>query len=129
MATFNVQDSLRILMNSFGLFSTFLMCLSSSSLFVSFFLSWYFNFKSTYVLSLLLYLCNFVGLTLAAVSCSAVGYRFSWDGIWVLVDGQAGPCMGGAWCGAWVHISVHNPSALHDTAAHYLCFIYILSFF
>ena len=27
-------------------------------------------------------------------------YGFRWAGIWVLVDGQAGPCMGG---GAWVH--------------------------
>ena len=37
----------------------------------------------------------------AAVWCSPDGYRFRWAGIWVLVDGQAGPawhrCMGGAW--------------------------------
>ena len=41
-----------------------------------------------------------------AVSCSAVGYRFSWGRIGFLVDGQAGLCMGqcigGAWVGAWV---------------------------
>ena len=36
----------------------------------------------------------------AAVWCSCDGYRFCWAGIWVLVDGQAGPCLGGAWVGA-----------------------------
>ena len=32
-------------------------------------------------------------LLTAAVSCSPVTHRFSWGGIWVLVDGQAGLCM------------------------------------
>ena len=30
----------------------------------------------------------------AAVSCNSVTYRLGAGGIWVGVDGQAGPCMG-----------------------------------
>ena len=40
----------------------------------------------------------------AAVSCIPDAYRFSWGGIWDLVDGQAGPCMISVhgWCmSAW----------------------------
>ena len=41
----------------------------------------------------------------AAVSCSPDAYRFSWGGIWVWDDGQAGPCMVSVhgWCmGVWL---------------------------
>ena len=53
--------------------------------------------NSDHIKQLLLY-CNYLGC-LAAVSCSlwAMG---GWIG--VLVDGQAGLCMGGAWHGARV---------------------------
>ena len=39
------------------------------------------------------------GSGIAAVSCSAVGYR-GWIGVWA--DGQAGLCMGQCMGGAWL---------------------------
>ena len=44
---------------------------------------------------------------IAAVSCSVNTPRLRWGRIWVLIDGQAAPCMASVhgWCvgGAWVY--------------------------
>ena len=56
-------------------------------------------------LSLTSFTSYLLSFTAAAVWCSPVPYRLGAGQIWVLVDGQAGPCMGGALhrCMASVH--------------------------
>ena len=43
-----------------------------------------------------------VYIAIAAVWCSAVMARLRWGGSWVLVDGQAGPCMASVHGAGWV---------------------------
>ena len=48
------------------------------------------------------YLQPILAITTAAVSCSPSTYVLGADGIGILVDGQAGPCMGRCISGACV---------------------------